>query len=120
MAKTRKPKPKKSTVQITPGPPKTRQPKRKTAAAKLERTKKGSGDTKQDRAQSGRAAAFAVVKTRGRRTKPVAEDDLNDAGISVSDDDDDTDVSEGDAKTQQEEQEATMAMAMPYVYANQA
>ena len=119
MAKARKQKPKTSKVQITKGTPKTRHTKRKVAqaffdAAKLERTRKGNGDTKQDRAQSKRAAAFAVAKARGKRTTPVAEDDLNDAGISVSDDDDDTDVSEGDAKTQQEEQEATMAMAMPY------
>ena len=66
-------------VQKTKGPPKTRETKRKADAARLatvsdERAKrKGQGDTKADRRQSGRAAAFAQVKAR-KPNEAVVED----------------------------------------------
>ena len=66
-------------VQKTKGPPKTRVTKRKADAARLatfsdERAKrKGQGDTKADRRQSGRAAAFAQVKAR-KPHEAVVED----------------------------------------------
>ena len=66
-------------VQKTKGPPKTRETKRKADAARLatvsdERAKrKGQGDTKADREQSGRAAAFAQVKAR-KPNEAVVED----------------------------------------------
>jgi len=66
-------------VQKTKGPPKTRVTKRKADAARLatvsdERAKrKGQGDTKADRRQSGRAAAFAQVKAR-KPNEAVVED----------------------------------------------
>jgi hypothetical protein len=105
-----KPKAKKSVQKTTvTGPPTTRQ-KRKASGAFISAAKekraqgKGKGETAADRAQSGRAAAFAQEKARCKPTKPVVEDDVaaaepaadkaamsDDKAAMFSDDDDDDD-----------------------------
>ena len=99
---------KKSVQKKTGCPPTTRQ-KRKasdaffSAANEKKRAQgKRTGDTKADRAQSGRAAAFAKEQARGKPPKAVVEDDVAAAepaaakaatAAMFSDDDDDDDVS---------------------------